>query len=225
MSACEQPLVYTTDPTDAPRRDFTAEIAAADSPEDQRKLLAEKQAALELRHPRRGPTEPKADPVIPDPQLLKLYERSKAREERRASRPVVTRADLRQAPRKLAKKVAATPGKSPKLGNLNPAKLTAQEPGPEPLPYAHGLAMRETLAKVCMRPDLSSKAKHVALTLASHYPHVKPSIGRLMLLTGIRSDQTVSRALRELRSKGLLRWKSGSSAKANEYTCVWLAVV
>ena len=30
-------LVYTTAATD--RRDFTAEIAAADSPEDQRKLL------------------------------------------------------------------------------------------------------------------------------------------------------------------------------------------
>ena len=83
MSACEQPLVYPTDPTDAPRRDFTAEIAAADSPEDQRKLLAEKQAALALRHPPREPTEPEAEPVIQDPNLRKMYERSQG--ERRAA--------------------------------------------------------------------------------------------------------------------------------------------
>ena len=44
MSAYEQPLVIHD--RRAELRDFTAEIAAADSPEDQRKLLAEKQAAL-----------------------------------------------------------------------------------------------------------------------------------------------------------------------------------
>ena len=84
MSACEQPLVYTTDPTDAPRRDFTAEIAAADSPEDQRKLLAEKQAALQLLHPPRPRQVPKpkqAEPEqIKDPGLRRNYERSEAEE-------------------------------------------------------------------------------------------------------------------------------------------------
>ena len=47
--------VYTTDPNDGPDEleDFTRAIAAADSHEERLKLLAEKQAALELLHPRR----------------------------------------------------------------------------------------------------------------------------------------------------------------------------
>ena len=47
--------VYTTDPNDGPDEleDFTRAIAAADSPEVQRRLLVEKQAALERLHPRR----------------------------------------------------------------------------------------------------------------------------------------------------------------------------
>ena len=49
MSAYEQPLVIHD--RRAELRDFTAEIAAADSPEDQRKLLAEKQAALHAGRP------------------------------------------------------------------------------------------------------------------------------------------------------------------------------
>ena len=55
MSACEQPLVYTTDPTDGPDElaDFTRAIAAAaDSPKEQRRLLAQKQLAIERLHPR-----------------------------------------------------------------------------------------------------------------------------------------------------------------------------
>ena len=87
MSAYEQTLVYTTA---APRRDFTAEIAAADSLEDQRKLLAEKQAALQLLHPRRQVPEPKQAEVvqIKDPGLRRDHEQSKAREVRREAEPV-----------------------------------------------------------------------------------------------------------------------------------------
>ena len=61
MSACEQTLVYTTA---APSRDFTAEIAAADSPEDQRKLLAEKQAALHAGRPSRPLAIPEIAQVV-----------------------------------------------------------------------------------------------------------------------------------------------------------------
>ena len=87
MSAYEQTLVYTTA---APSRDFTAEIAAADSLEDQRKLLGEKQAALQLLHPRRQVPEPKQAEVvqIKDPGLRRNYEQSKAREVRREAEPV-----------------------------------------------------------------------------------------------------------------------------------------
>ena len=87
MSAYEQPLVYTNA---AARRDFTSEIAAADSLEDQRKLLAEKQAALQLLHPRRQVPQPKQAEVvqIKDPGLRRNYEQSKAREVRREAAPV-----------------------------------------------------------------------------------------------------------------------------------------
>ena len=86
----------------------------------------------------------------------------------------------------------------------------------------HGVAVKETFATVSMRPDLSSKAKALALALATHYPNVKPSMKRLALLTG-RSEKTVSRGLAELRDANLLRWEPGKSDRANEYTCLWLA--
>ena len=252
MSACEQPLVYPTDPTDAPRRDFTAEIAAADSDEVRLKLLAEKQAALELIYPRNPaperftPTEAESlyttrngddwriileRKQAADRKRVRRHDLSPIKEQDvdrvrglpppRSQRPFKSAA-VRQTPRTLAKKVAATPGKFLKLGNLNPAKLTAQEPGPEPVvTYAHGVSMKTTLAQVCARPDLSSKAKFIALTLASHAPTVQPSKQRLMQLTGL-SRATVTRALVELRDKHLLSWKSGKSHQANLYVCCWL---
>ena len=164
MSASATP-VYTTDPTDAPRRDFTAEIAAADSPEDQRKLLAEKQAALQLLHPPRPRQVPKpkqAEPdQIKDPGLRRNYEQSKAREVRREAEPV----------------------KKPSSTGL----------------YAHGLSMAATLEKVCMRPDISGRAKSLALVLAAHWPDVRPSNQRLRILTG-HSKRTVERGLAELKA-------------------------
>lgn len=185
--------------------DFTEAIRRAESPEEQHKLLAEKQAALELRHPRRKPTEPTPEPVITDPNLRKLYEHSKAKAERRSSYPVAKHAAVRQAPPKPAKQVA-------------PAYETV-------VSYAHGVSMKETLAKVCARPDISAKGKAVALVLAAHHPHIAPSIPRLMLLTGVKSNTTICRALVELRSKGLLTWKPGSSHQANVYDCSWLTPV
>ena len=91
--------------------------------------------------------------------------------------------------------------------------------------YANGRAMTQTAMSVCARPDLTEKAKIVALALAMHAPHVKPNIPRLMLLTSIRSNTTISRALAELRDKGLLRWTPGKSHQANEYVCLWLSAV
>ena len=146
--------------------------------------------------PPRRETEPEPEPEIKDPHLRKLYERSKAREERRASPAVAL----------------PTP-------DLNPVRAT------EMVKFANGRAMTQTAMSVCARPDISSKAKIVAMALALHAPHVKPSIPRLMLLTSIRSNTTICRALIELRDKGLLSWKPGKSAQANEYTCLWLSAV
>ena len=86
-------LPYYTSPTEGPDEieDFTKAIkAAADSPEAQRRLLVEKQAALERLHPPRPSPErsKEAEPgQIRDPQLRRLYQVSKAREERRGIAP------------------------------------------------------------------------------------------------------------------------------------------
>ena len=88
--------------------------------------------------------------------------------------------------------------------------------------YAHGLSMAATLEKVCMRQDISGRAKSVAVMLSAHYPHIHPTRERLRMLTG-HSKRTVERALAELKAQGLLTWKRGKSGKANEYTCKWLS--
>ena len=200
MSACAATTVYTTDQSDASLdlRDYTEAIKGADSPEAERALLAKKQAALHDRHPPRpAPDRPKqAEPVqaaesvqITDPQLRRLFERSKARGERQAARPLAV-PDIWQADREPVK---STPSKAVK----------AVKPHPHTDPYVHGVAVKETISAVCMRPDLSSKAKSIAVMLAAHYPNIKPSMKRLKLLTGILSDKTISRALIELRGQKL----------------------
>ena len=144
--------------------------------------------------PPRRETEPEPEPEIKDPHLRKLYERSKAREELRASRPVAL-------PTPDPKRVRAARG--------------------EMVKFANGRAMTQTAMSVCARPDISWRGKHVALMLAVHAPHVEPSKRRLTKLTGL-SIKTISRALIELRDKGLLTWKPGKSHQANVYVCLWL---
>ena len=87
--------------------------------------------------------------------------------------------------------------------------------------YAHGSSMKLTIEKVCGRPDVTSKAKFIAMILSAHWPHVRPPIERLMVLTGF-GKSTIVRGLAELRKAGLLNWKRGKSRVANEYTCLWL---
>ena len=87
--------------------------------------------------------------------------------------------------------------------------------------YAHGSSLKLTIEKVCGRLDVSSKAKFIAMILAAHWPHVRPPVERLMLLTGF-GKSTVARGLAELNAVGLLNWKSGKSRVANEYVCQWL---
>ena len=45
--------------------------------------------------------------------------------------------------------------------------------------YAHGSSMKLTIEKVCGRPDVTSKAKFIAMILSAHWPHVRPPIERL----------------------------------------------
>ena len=87
--------------------------------------------------------------------------------------------------------------------------------------YAHGSSLKLTLEKVLGRPDVSSKAKFIAMILSAHWPHVRPPVERLMLLTGF-GKSTVARGLAELNAVGLLTWRSGKSRVANEYVCQWL---
>ena len=87
--------------------------------------------------------------------------------------------------------------------------------------YAHGSSLKLTIEKVCGRPDVSSKAKFIAMILSAHWPHVRPPVERLMLLTGF-GKSTVARGLAELNAVGLLTWRSGKSRVANEYVCQWL---
>ena len=78
-----------------------------------------------------------------------------------------------------------------------------------------------TLDRVGARADITAKGKSIAMTLASHFPTVKPTKARLSRLTGL-SIKTVTRALAELRGKRLLTWTRGNSSGANQYECVWL---
>ena len=145
----------------------------------------------------RAPSQ-EADSEIEDPNLRRSYERSEAREGQRAARRLAL----------------AAPGPEPLRSTTHT--------GAETLAYASGIGMRAALDRVCMRPDVSSKAKHVALTLAAHYPNVMPSIKRLQLLTGIKSHRTVNAALEELRGLGLLTWTRGNSSCTNVYQCLWI---
>ena len=145
---------------------WTEDIKAADSPGLGRRLLAEKQAVLQLLHP----------------------------------------------PRQVPKAVK----------QAEPKQAEAVKQAPRTGLYAHGLSMAATLDKVCMRPDISGRAKSVAMVLAAHWPNIRPTRGRLGMLTG-HSNRTIERALAELKAQGLLTWKRGKSGKANEYTCKWLS--
>ena len=210
--------------------DFTKAIKAADSHEVALKLLAAKQRAMvaaRLVTTKKGRPElnasieafsqpelatalkvstPSVEPVqIKDPQLRRIYERAKAREERPPARALAV-PDISQ----LAKFESVQADREPVKTHTHTG------------PYVHGVAVKMTISAICMRPDLSAKAKSVAVMLALHFPNIKPSKERLKLLTGILSDKTISRALIELRDKNLLSWESGKSHQANEYTCLWL---
>ena len=65
--------------------------------------------------------------------------------------------------------------------------------------YAHGSSMKLTIEKVCGRPDVTSKAKFIAMILSAHWPHVRPPIEWLMMLTGF-GKSTIVRGLAELKS-------------------------
>ena len=59
--------------------------------------------------------------------------------------------------------------------------------------------MKLTIEKVCGRPDVTSKAKFIAMILSAHWPHVRPPIEWLMMLTGF-GKSTIVRGLAELKS-------------------------
>ena len=211
--------------------DYTKAINGADSHEVALKLLAEKQRAVHARRPPRpSPQRPKeAEPgQIKDPGLRRLFERSKARADQREANasPTQKKPNETKAPDPVSEANASpTPDSGIAAATHIAEKETpskAVKPHPHTGPYVHGVAVKMTIAAVCMRPDLSSKAKSIAVMLSLHFPHIKPSKERLSMLTGIRSDKTISRALNELRDKNLLSWKSGKSHQANEYTCLWL---
>ena len=170
----------------------------SDSDTSDRTGKLERELAAWVDRPSLQETEPEPAPIIEDPNLRRGYARSEAREGQRAARRLAL----------------ATPGPEP-------VRATTQADH-ETIPYAHGTAMRLTLAKVCARPDVSSKAKHVAITLSAHYPNVMPSIKRLQLLTGIKSNSTINLALMELRGLGLLTWTHGNSSCTNNYQCLWI---
>ena len=83
------------------------------------------------------------------------------------------------------------------------------------------MSLSLTAQKVSMRPDITWRAKAVAMALSSHWPTIRPSNQRLRLLTGFAKG-TIAKGLAELKAQGLLTWKRGRSRKANEYTCLWL---
>ena len=163
MSACTS-TVYT-EPNEGELKvaDYTAEIAAADSHEDKITLLAAKQAAVHAgRPPRPSPQRPKEAGLgeIQDIGLRRLFERSKAREERREARalavPEIRQIDAFETVQADREPVKSTPSKAVKTGS-----------------YANGLALAATISSVSMRPDLTWRAKALALALASHYPTVQ----------------------------------------------------
>ena len=158
------------------------------------------------------PSDPTSEPnesPTPTSTVRTAAKRSKQLVERRASRPQPA-----PRPRRALPEPEAVP---------EPVEVPepTQDQGPVSSRYAHGVAMKATLDAVCMRPDLSSKAKFLAVILASHYPTIRPSRERLMALTGL-SRAGVWRGLDELRQEYLLEWKRGSAHAANLYTCRWL---
>ena len=138
------------------------------------------------------------EPKIPDPRLRAAQRQPKQLSERRASRPP-------PAPQPIPPRSESVEASDPVKGGF----------------YAHGESMKRTLEKVCMNPNLTSKAKFLAMVLASHMPTIRPSRDRLMVLTGI-SRAGVARGLDELRHERLLEWKRGRAHQANLYTCLWL---
>ena len=167
---------------------------------------------MQTLHPRRSPERSKeAEPgqIHRHRSLRRLFERSKARGERQAARPLavpeIRQIDAFETVQADREPVKSTPSKAVKTGS-----------------YANGLALAATISSVSMRPDLTWRAKALALALASHYPTVRPTIERLKLLTGMRSDRTVTQGLAELRQAKLLRWTHGDYHRANRYTLRWL---
>ena len=114
---------------------WTEDIKAADSPDLGRRMLAEKQAALQLLPPPRPRQVPKPKQAEPK------------------------QAEAKQAEPKQAE----------------PKQAEAVKQAPRTGAYAHGMSMAATLDKVCMRPDITWRGKSVALALAAHWPHVRPS--------------------------------------------------
>ena len=189
--------------------DWTEAIGAADSHEAKIKLLAQKQEAQQALHPpRRSP--------------------EKAKEAQQALHPP------RRSPEKAKKAQQAEPDqiKDPGLRaiyeNSEAAEGLREARQAEPVKkaaragYANGLSLAATVNAICMRPDISSRGKAVAMALASHHPTIRPTIERLQRLTGFAKN-TVSKGLSELNSLDLLTWKRGKSRVANQYNCLWLS--
>ena len=96
-----------------------------------------------------------------------------------------------------------------------------EEPNAE-IKYINYDAQAKTLKAIWPRQDLSIHAKAVAVALAIHAPNVQPSIPRLMVLCSIRSNNTVYKALRELKDAGLLEWENQRWHYSNQYQLRWL---
>ena len=139
--------------------DFTTAINGADSHEAARALLAKKQAALHAgRPPRRARSLEPVQEVDVDVNPDEIKDPGLRRNYERSK----AREERREA--------------RPAEPVQKPARNGS---------YAHGMSMAATLEKVCMRPDITWRAKSRALVLSSHWPNVRPSNERLRLLTGL----------------------------------------
>ena len=163
---------------------WTEDIKAADSPGLGRRMLDEKEAALQLLHPARQAPGNKFPPTQVKPSKN-------------------------------------TPHEPPTGNKLPPKQAEAVKKATVTGSYAHGLSMAATLKMVGAHPNLTSKAKFLALILASHFPTIRPSMSRLQMLTGY-STNSVQRGLAELKARALITWKRGRAHQANMYTCNWL---
>ena len=171
--------------------DWTEAIGAADSHEAKIKLLAQKQEAQQALHPPRRSPEKAKKAQQAEPDQIKDPGLRAIYENSEAAE------GLREARQAEPVKKAARAG------------------------YANGLSLAATVNAICMRPDISSRGKAVAMALASHHPTIRPTIERLQRLTGFAKN-TVSKGLSELNSLDLLTWKRGKSRVANQYNCLWL---